>query len=57
MDTGYGLLHGQEIAVLAAGDGPAERTMNEGQRVRKGNAVFSVNGFLQYDLLNSAFFL
>lgn len=48
VDTGYGLLHGQEIAVLAAGDGPAERTMNEGQRVRKGNAVFSVNGSISY---------
>ena len=40
IDTGYGLLHGQETVINAPTDGAVERTMAEGQRVRKGNAVF-----------------
>lgn len=48
IDTGYGLLHGQETVINAPADGAVERTMAEGQRVRKGNAVFRAGGVIAY---------
>ncbi len=48
IDSGYGLLSGPETALLAPADGPLVPTMPEGTRVRKGNAVFSVNGSIVY---------
>lgn len=47
-DSGYGLLSGPETALLAPADGDLVPTMPEGTRVRKGNAVFSVNGSIVY---------
>lgn len=47
-DTGYGLFAGQETVIAAPADGEVERTMAEGERVRKGNAVFNVNGSIAY---------
>lgn len=43
-DSGYGLVSGNEYTISAPADGAVERTMAEGTRVRKGNAVFNVNG-------------
>ena len=48
VDSGYGLLSGPETALLAPADGDLVPTMPEGTRVRKGNAVFSVNGSIVY---------
>lgn len=48
IDSGYGLLSGPETALLAPADGALVPTMPEGTRVRKGNAVFSVNGSIVY---------
>lgn len=48
VDSGYGLLSGPETALMAPTDGDLVPTMPEGTRVRKGNAVFSVNGSIVY---------
>lgn len=48
IDSGYGLLSGLETVLMAPADGPVVPTMPEGTRVRKGNAVFSVNGSIVY---------
>ena len=48
VDAGYGLLSGEEVAIAAPADGAVERTVAEGNRVRKGNAVFSVNDVIAY---------
>lgn len=48
VDAGYGLLSGEEVAIAAPADGAVERTVAEGNRVRKGNAVFSANGVIAY---------
>lgn len=47
-DTGYGLFTGTETVIVAPAEGAVERTMAEGERVRKGNAVFNVNGSIAY---------
>lgn len=47
-DSGYGLISGNEYTISAPADGAAERTVAEGMRVRKGNAVFNVNGVIAY---------
>lgn len=48
VDAGYGLLSGDEVVIAAPADGVAERTVAEGNRIRKGNAVFQVNGVIAY---------
>lgn len=42
VSVGYGQVSGQENGVYATADGPIERLIQEGERVRKGNAVFRV---------------
>lgn len=48
IEEGYGLLSGEEVAIAAPADGVVERLVTEGNRVRKGNAVFSANGVIAY---------
>lgn len=48
VETGYGLMHGSEFLVFAQADGAAEAIVMEGERVRKGNAVFQVEGVYSY---------
>ena len=42
VDTGYGLLHGTESLIIAQADGKVEPLVEEGERIRKGNAVFKI---------------
>lgn len=48
VETGYGLLHGSESLVIAQADGTVEPVVQEGERVRKGNAVFKVGEAYSY---------
>lgn len=48
VDSGYGLLSGTETLIPAPADGVVERMVAEGDRVRKGNAVFGVGGAIAY---------
>lgn len=42
VETGYGLLHGTESLIIAQADGKVEPLVEEGERVRKGNAVLKI---------------
>ncbi len=42
VETGYGLLHGTESLIIAQADGNVEPLIEEGERVRKGNAVLKI---------------
>ena len=48
VETGYGLLRGSESLVIAQADGTVEPVVQEGERVRKGNAVFKVGEAYSY---------
>lgn len=48
VETGYGLLRGSESLVIAQADGTIEPVVQEGERVRKGNAVFKVGEAYSY---------
>ncbi len=48
VETGYGLLHGTETLVFAMADGAVEPIIQEGERVRKGNAVLKVGSSYSY---------
>ncbi len=48
VDAGYGLLKGGETYVIAPADGAVEPVVTEGNRVRKGNAVFRVGDQIAY---------
>ena len=48
VETGYGLLHGSESLVIAQADGTVEPVVQEGERVRKGNAVFKAGEAYSY---------
>ena len=48
VETGYGLARGVESLVIAQADGSVEAIIQEGQRVRKGNAVFKVGDAYSY---------
>lgn len=48
VETGYGLLRGSESLVIAQADGAVEPIIQEGERVRKGNAVFKVGDAYSY---------
>ncbi len=48
VDSGYGLLHGVEYLVIAQADGTVEPIVQEGERVRKGNAVLKIDNTYSY---------
>lgn len=48
VETGYGLLRGSESLVIAQADGTVEPVVQEGERVRKGNAVFKAGEAYSY---------
>lgn len=48
VEIGYGLLRGSESLVIAQADGTVEPVVQEGERVRKGNAVFKVGEAYSY---------
>lgn len=52
VETGYGLLQGMESLVIAQADGTVEPIIQEGERVRKGNAVLKIGE--SYSYTNSA---
>ncbi|MBQ3119407.1 MAG: hypothetical protein IJC12_00895, partial [Peptococcaceae bacterium] len=48
VETGYGMVSMTEHVINAALDGAAEPIIAEGERVRKGNAVFRIGEEYQY---------
>ncbi len=48
VETGYGVVIAEEHLIHAAIDGTAEPIITEGERVRKGNAVFRIGDEYQY---------
>ncbi len=52
VEAGYGLLQGMESLVIAQADGTVEPIIQEGERVRKGNAVLKIGE--SYSYTNSA---
>lgn len=48
VESGYALLSATEHIIAAAADGSAEPIIAEGERVRKGNAVFRIGDTYQY---------
>ena len=48
VETGYGLVSGTAHLINAVSDGAAKQIVVEGERVRKGNAVFQIGDEYQY---------